>query len=163
MLQGLQESHGLGMCLLIAPMLALICLHLLGMHLRNILHQVLEFCHETHVAGSVLTLAKVCYAEVPLTRVCHTTGGMGGPVFQALPEPAPLPPLPRPAPMLQMEQPAEADTFAAMTPMNAPMEAPFPQAQPGAVYQVRDFFMIMTGRMFVNARAHTACIGTTHG
>ena len=42
--------------------------------------------------------------------------------------------------MLQMEQPAESDAFAAMTPMNAPMEAPFPQAQPGSVYQVHACF-----------------------
>ena len=57
-------------------------------------------------------------------------------MFQALPEPAPLPPLPRPGQSLQMEQPAESDAFAAMSPMSSPMEAPFPQAQPGSVYQV---------------------------
>ena len=102
-------------------------------------------------------MAKMCYAEVSLTQECHATGGMGGPVFQALPEPAPLPPLPRPAPMLQMEQPAESDAFAAMSPMNAPMEAPFPQAQPGAVYQVCDFFIIMIDRKFLDAHAHAAC------
>ena len=52
-----------------------------------------------------------------------------GPQFQALPEPAPLPPLPRPAPQLQT-MPAEA--MAAM----APMSAMAGEAQPGAQYQV---------------------------
>ena len=55
-----------------------------------------------------------------------------GPVFQALPEPAPLPPLPRPAPQLQT-MPAEA--MAAM----APMSAMAGEAQPGAQYQVPAF------------------------
>ena len=56
-------------------------------------------------------------------------GGLPGPQFQALPEPAPLPPLPRPAPQLQT-MPAEA--MAAM----APMSAMAGEAQPGAQYQV---------------------------
>jgi len=60
-----------------------------------------------------------------------SAGGLPGPQFQALPEPAPLPPLPRPAPLLQMEQPAEA--FAAM----APMAAPGSEAQPGSALQVQ--------------------------
>ena len=59
-----------------------------------------------------------------------SAGGLAGPSFQALPEPAPLPTLPRPAPLLQMEQPAEA--FAAM----APMAAPGSEAQPGSALQV---------------------------
>ena len=62
---------------------------------------------------------------------CSAAGALPqpGPVFQALPEPAPLPPLPRPAPQLQT-MPAEA--MAAM----APMSAMAGEAQPGAQYQV---------------------------
>ena len=60
---------------------------------------------------------------------CHHAGGLPGPTFQALPEPAPLPPLPRPAPQLQT-MPAEA--MAAM----APMSAMAGEAQPGAQLQV---------------------------
>ena len=43
-------------------------------------------------------------------------GGLPGPQFQALPEPAPLPPLPRPAQQLQTEMPEAAS----MAPMAAP-------------------------------------------
>ena len=48
-----------------------------------------------------------------------------GPIFQALPEPLPLPPLPQP------ERPAEA-----MTPSMAPESAPAGLPQPGTVLQV---------------------------
>ncbi len=48
-----------------------------------------------------------------------------GPIFQALPEPLPLPPLPQP------ERPAEA-----MTPSMAPETAPAGLPQPGSVLQV---------------------------
>lgn len=56
-----------------------------------------------------------------------TSGGLPqpGPIFQALPEPAPLPPLPMP------EMPAEA-----MTPGMAPETAPAGLPQPGTSYQV---------------------------
>ncbi len=75
-----------------------------------------------------------CERSILSTQTCHIlAGGLPGPQFQALPEPAPLPPLPRPAPMLQMEQPAEANAFAAM----APMAAPGGEAQPGSALQVQ--------------------------
>ena len=48
-----------------------------------------------------------------------------GPIFQALPEPLPLPPLPQP------ERPAEA-----MTPGMAPETAPAGLPQPGTSFQV---------------------------
>ena len=59
--------------------------------------------------------------------ILHFTGGLPqpGPIFQALPEPLPLPPLPQP------ERPAEA-----MTPSMAPETAPAGLPQPGAVLQV---------------------------
>ena len=68
------------------------------------------------------------------TEVLHTSpecthalaGGLPGPQFQALPEPAPLPPLPRPGPELQM-MPADA---------MAPMSAMAGESQPGAQLQV---------------------------
>ena len=58
---------------------------------------------------------------------CCCTGGLPqpGPIFQALPEPLPLPPLPQP------ERPAEA-----MTPSMAPETAPAGLPQPGSVLQV---------------------------
>ena len=63
--------------------------------------------------------------------MCPAAGALPqpGPAFQALPEPAPLPPLPRPGPQLQT-MPAEA--MAAM----APMSAMAGEAQPGAQLQV---------------------------
>ena len=54
---------------------------------------------------------------------------MGGPQFQALPQPAPLPRLPRPAHQLEA-----ADDMAG--PSMAPMTAPGGEPQPGAQYQV---------------------------
>ena len=54
-------------------------------------------------------------------------GGLPGPQFQALPQPAPLPRLPRPAHQL------EADMAG---PSMAPMTAPGGEPQPGAQYQV---------------------------
>ena len=50
-----------------------------------------------------------------------------GPIFQALPEPAPLPPLPQP------EMPANAE---AMSPGMAPETAPASLPQPGTSFQV---------------------------
>lgn len=58
-------------------------------------------------------------------------GGLPGPQFQALPQPAPLPKLPRPSHQLQME--ANNDMAA---PSMAPMTAPGGEPQPGAQYQV---------------------------
>ena len=62
-----------------------------------------------------------------LLCVVFSTGGLPqpGPIFQALPEPAPLPPLPMP------EMPAEA-----MTPGMAPETAPAGLPQPGTSFQV---------------------------
>ncbi len=56
-------------------------------------------------------------------------GGLPGPQFQALPEPAPLPRLPRPDHQLEAE---DND----MSPGMAPMTAPGGEPQPGAQYQV---------------------------
>ena len=78
------------------------------------------------VAVAYTTPEKPCPALAalrPRTDVVHLAAGalpQPGPVFQALPEPAPLPPLPRPAPQLQAAMPDEASSMAAMTPMGAP-------------------------------------------
>ena len=69
------------------------------------------------VAGSIVYRFSICDANA---------GGLPGPQFQALPEPAPLPPLPRPAQQLQMEMPEAASM--------APMVAPSGEAS--AQYQV---------------------------
>lgn len=61
------------------------------------------------------------------SRQIATAGGLPGPQFQALPEPAPLPPLPRPAQQLQTAMPEEASSMA-------PMAAPAGEAS--AQYQV---------------------------
>ncbi len=62
-----------------------------------------------------------------MEEVATCAGGppQPGPIFQALPEPLPLPPLPQP------ERPAEA-----MTPSMAPETAPAGLPQPGTVLQV---------------------------
>ncbi len=65
-----------------------------------------------------------------------------GPVFQALPEPAPLPPLPRPAPQLQAAMPDEASSMAAMTPMAAPA------GEASAQYQVSTLTYLFVSGIF---------------
>ncbi len=54
-----------------------------------------------------------------------------GPIFQALPEPLPLPPLPQP------ERPAEA-----MSPGMAPETAPAGLPQPGTSFQVNAYLFL---------------------
>ncbi len=65
---------------------------------------------------------------------------MGGPQFQALPQPAPLPRLPRPTHQLE----AEDDD---MSPGMAPMSAPGGEPQPGAQLQVI-LVQFMAGMIF---------------
>ncbi len=66
----------------------------------------------------------------PIKLPSTLAGGLPqpGPIFQALPEPLPLPPLPQP------ERPAEA-----MSPGMAPESAPAGLPQPGTSFQARFF------------------------